>query len=63
MKDFALYKGDELECIGTVNELAKHRGVKPSTIRFYASSVYKRRTANSKTGNVTSVVRLDGEEE
>lgn len=61
--EYAMYKGEELQGIGTIEELAKIRGVKPETIKFYASKVYKSRRKNSKRGNYTSVVRLEDEEE
>ena len=61
--EYAMYKGEELQGIGTIKELAEIRGVKPETIKFYASNVYKKRRRNSKRGNYTSIVRLDGDEE
>lgn len=45
-REYALYKGDELIMIGTVEEIAKHQGVKESTIHFYHSPTYKKRTKN-----------------
>ena len=35
VKEYALYKGDELIGTGTVKELADKFGVKPSTISYY----------------------------
>ena len=61
--EYAMYKGEELQGIGTIEELAKMRGVKPETIKFYASNVYKSRRKNSKRGNYTSVVKLEDDEE
>ena len=61
--EYAMYKGEELQGIGTIKELAEIRGVKPETIKFYASNVYKNRRKNSKRGNYTSVVKLESEEE
>lgn len=49
MKTYALYKGDEFLAIGTVEELAKMRGVKPQTILFMASKSHKKRTDYRKT--------------
>ena len=61
--EYAMYKGEELQGIGTIKELAKIRGVKPETIKFYATNVYKSRRKNSKRGNYTSVVKLEDDEE
>lgn len=36
-KLYALYQGDTLLCIGTVEQLAKWQGVSVDTIKFYAS--------------------------
>lgn len=44
--------------IGTVNEIAEERGVKPETIRFYMSGVYKRRST-SEVNNRLVLVKLD----
>jgi len=41
--EYALYRGDEFVAVGTARELARKRGVKPSTIRFMASPAYRRR--------------------
>ena len=40
---YALYKGEELLCIGTAAELASRLGVTVRTIRWYASPTAKRR--------------------
>ncbi|PFJ10806.1 hypothetical protein COD67_00950, partial [Bacillus cereus] len=34
-KEYAIYKGESLICIGTVQECAQHLGVLPKTILFY----------------------------
>lgn len=49
-QDYALYKGDELLDMGTAEEIAARRGVKPETIYYYATSQYRKRRRNSKTG-------------
>lgn len=54
---YALYKGDTLLHIGTVNEIAEIEGVKPETIRFYKNPTYKRRRAKSK--NYRELVLID----
>lgn len=58
MKEYALYKGDQMVSIGTVNEIAEERGVKPDTIRFYMSGVYQRRS-KSEVNNKLQLIKLD----
>ena len=36
-KEYAVYKGEKLLCIGTVNEIAKELNVKEKTVYFWAS--------------------------
>lgn len=43
MKDYALYKGEELIRFGTIKELAKFLGVKEKTILYYGSPANKRK--------------------
>lgn len=43
-KYYALYRGDEHICDGTIEEIAKKQGVKVRTIEFYKSPTYKKRT-------------------
>jgi len=47
-KQYAFYKGDNLEMIGTKQELAEYRGVRVETISFYLSNVHKKRVEQSK---------------
>ena len=54
LKQYAIYKGDELIVIGTVHECASFMGVKPSTIYWYACPAQTRR---NKTGNRIVVER------
>lgn len=43
MKEYALYKGEDLLEIGTIKEIATRQNVKYDTIRFYGTSIYKKR--------------------
>ena len=43
-KTYALYKGDKLLGIGTAQELAELTGVSVSTIHYYNTPTYQRRT-------------------
>ncbi|HFU3700082.1 TPA: hypothetical protein ACGOZJ_002151 [Streptococcus suis] len=54
-KEYALYKGDELLAIGTAMELAERFGVKVSTIHFYKSPVYIKRTNESKARRLVEI--------
>lgn len=47
-KEFALYKGEELIAMGTKKEIAKQLGVSASTIGYYGTPVYARRTSDTK---------------
>lgn len=44
MRDYALYKGDEVICVGTIQEIADTLGIKPSTVREYGTESYRKRT-------------------
>lgn len=48
IKEYALYKGDEIIGTGTVKELADKFGVKPSTIAYYHTPTYINRASESK---------------
>lgn len=43
--EYALYKGEKLIAMGTVEEISKKTGLKESTVRFYKSKNYKKRTS------------------
>lgn len=43
-KTYALYKGDKLLGIGTAQELVELTGVSVSTIHYYNTPTYQRRT-------------------
>lgn len=46
--DYALYKGDELLAIGTLDELAEFRGVTRNTIYYYSMPANKRQDRGGK---------------
>lgn len=46
-KEFALYKGEELLAMGTKRETAEQLGVSASTIGYYGTPVYARRTSEN----------------
>lgn len=47
MKEYALYKGEEIIAMGTKYEIAEKLGVSPNTVAFYRSPTYARRTSES----------------
>lgn len=53
--EYALYKGDDLLKIGTLDELAEFRKVKRETIFFYATPSYRKRTSEKGL----RVIKLD----
>jgi hypothetical protein len=64
VKEYAVYKGDDLICIGTANECANRLGVLPETIRYYLTPTYQRKIAKRKTpGDCIEVIRIDDADE
>jgi DNA-binding CsgD family transcriptional regulator len=47
VKEHALYKGEELLAIGTKREIAEQLGVSASTVGYYGTPVYARRTSEN----------------
>ncbi|HDR7378783.1 MULTISPECIES: hypothetical protein [Bacillus cereus group] len=58
LKEYAIYKGESLICIGTVQECAQHMGVLPKTILFYKTH-RKRVASRKKARNYLNVTALD----
>lgn len=48
VKEYALYKGEELLAMGTKREIAEQLSVSPSTVGYYGTPVYARRTSETK---------------
>lgn len=48
VKEYALYKGDELLAMGTKREIAEKLGVSVNSVSHYGTPVYARRTSDSK---------------
>ncbi len=40
---YALYKGENYVCDGTIDELVTLLGAKPATVKFYATPSYRKR--------------------
>lgn len=47
VKEYALYKGEELLAMGTKREIAEQLGVSASTVGYYETPVYARRTSEN----------------
>lgn len=54
--EYALYKGDVLLDIGTLDELQEKYKVKRETLYFYQTPAHKKR---EKKGNLRVLVKLD----
>ena len=65
MKEYALYKGDELLAIGTISEIAEKMGVKRDTISFYKTPAYRKRLKKRRTpyDYQRFLIAIDDEEE
>jgi len=60
MREYAVYKGENIIAMGTAKECAEKLGVKTETIMFYTYPTYQRRLAKRKTtDNCIIVVALD----
>lgn len=58
-KEYALYKGEKLLIIGTIDEIAKHQNIKRKTVLFYQSPAYLKRHEKFHIGNYKILVKLD----
>lgn len=47
-KEYALYKGEKLMAMGTKREIAEQLGVSASTVGYYGTPVYARRTSEER---------------
>lgn len=56
-KDFAVYRGDAFEFLGSSQECAKHLGVKRETVYYYSMPSYKKRS--SLDSNALIVIAVD----
>ncbi|WP_133017038.1 hypothetical protein [Clostridium cuniculi] len=63
-KEYALYKGETLLSIGTIEEIAKDIGTTAKNVKYYTTNAYKRKLAKRKRGsNHRILVELEDEEE
>lgn len=60
--EYAVYKGEDILCIGTAEECAAHLGIKVESLKWYSTPTGQRRTANRKKPDKCLVVsKLDDE--
>lgn len=63
-RDYALYKGEELLSIGTIEEIAAELNTSPINIRYYKTNAYKRKLSKRKRDYGHRIlILLDDEEE
>ncbi|KGR89418.1 hypothetical protein [Lysinibacillus odysseyi] len=63
MKEYAVYKGDELLGIGTAEELAEKFNVRPQTIRFWSAPSYQKRGTGERGGYKIAILLEDDEDD
>jgi hypothetical protein len=64
LKEYAVYKGDEFICVGTVKECAERLGIKPDTVYYYTSPKYKKIMEKGKNPqNYIIVIKLEEDED
>jgi len=58
--EYAVYKGDEFICVGTIKECARYMDVLPETVRYYTTPAYQRRLAKRKNAqNYITVIKIE----
>lgn len=63
LKEYVVYKGESLLCIGTIQECADYMGVLPATVRYYTTPAYQRKlTKRKKAKNYLTVTVLEEDE-
>ena len=56
--EYALYKGEEILAIGTVKEIAEELGIKESSVYYYNTQTYRKRTSEK----ARRLVKIEEEE-
>lgn len=57
-KVYALYKGEKLLEIGTIEEIAKKQNTTEATIRYYGSTTYLKKQKKSKDYNYKILIKI-----
>lgn len=55
VKEYAVYKNDEIMCIGTIKEIAKELKIKEKSVMFYGTKSHTNRTSE----NARRLVSID----
>lgn len=63
MKEYALYKGDEILQIGTISEIAEKQNIKERTVKFYKTPIYEKRIQSRKSKKARILIEIESEEE
>lgn len=63
VKEYALYKGEDILSIGTVREIAEEQGVLIDTIKYYKTQAYQNKIAKRKRTKNTRILVLLQEDE
>ena len=59
MKEYALYKGEEILSIGTAKQIAKDLKISEKTVRFYGVKAYKKRLKQRKNSqNARRLIKI-----
>ena len=59
---YVVYRGDNLICHGTKNECADFLNIRPETLIFYRSNVYKNRRKDTAYEKKIFVVKVEGKD-
>lgn len=62
LAEYALYKGESILSIGTIDEIAEEMDVQYRTIKYYTTGAYKRKLAKRKNPKNFKVLVLLGDE-
>lgn len=46
-KEYAIYKGEEIMAMGTIQEIANELKINKKSVMFYGTNTYKERTSES----------------
>lgn len=59
VKDYAIYRGDDLLMVGSVNEIADYLGIKPKSVYFLSYPSYHKRCEGSQVRLVVFPIEED----
>lgn len=62
--EYAMYKGDDLLCMGTKDEICKEMNISSKTFNFYRTSYYKynRLSPRFENNRRRIIIRVDGKD-